>query len=206
MSLVSLINQHALSAAQAGDWDAVASTLNALTQEVRVTELRSARWLMKQLKDPVSVVGGVTLTEADIVLGTLQATTIPRVKAAYDSLVGDGLDLSDEQIQSEIPSLAAAGNWPTGLATKVMQAGRSTEPLLPSPVTAAECSAAWLVGADCLLSINRTGGQLKICMNVYRDGQQVRLAVINEGEGSDADKALTNTIEAALDRWLQAGG
>jgi len=35
MSLISLINQHAISAAQAGDWSAVASALNALTHEVR---------------------------------------------------------------------------------------------------------------------------------------------------------------------------
>lgn len=147
MSLISLINAHALSAAQAGDWNTVASTLNALTTEVRVTELRTARWLMLQLTDVVRVENGIPLTEADIVLGTLQAAAIPRVKAAYDSLCNGGLDLSEDQVQQMIPVLAAAGSWPTGLAAKILAAGRQNKAVLEVPVTADDCQKAWIVAA-----------------------------------------------------------
>lgn len=141
MSLIDLIKSHALSAAQASDWATVASTLNALTKEVRVTELRTARWLMLQLTTQVTVQNGVPITEADIVLGTLQAATIPRVKAAYDSLVNGGIDLSEQQVQDMLPVLATAGNWPSGLAEKVMQAGRRIEAVVPTNAIA--CEAAW---------------------------------------------------------------
>ena len=143
MSLLSLINQHALSAAQSGDWATVASTLNALSTEVRVTELRTARWLMLQLTDVVRTENGIPLTEADIVLGTLQSAAIPRVKAAYDSLCNGGLDLSEDQVQQMIPVLAAAGSWPSGLAEKVMQAGKRPVRLLDADTTALACEAAW---------------------------------------------------------------
>lgn len=143
MSLIELIREHALSAAQAGNWPAVADTLNALTTEVRVTELRTARWLMLQLTEPAGTVNGVPLTEADVVLGTLQAATIPRVKAAYDSLCNGGLDLSEDQVQEMLPLLAQAGNWPAGLAAKVMQAGRRNVAVLETPVTSTDCQKAW---------------------------------------------------------------
>lgn len=146
MSLVSLINQHALSAAQAGDWVTVASTLNALTTEVRVTELRTARWLMLQLPEQVSIQNGVPITEADIVLGTLQAATHPRIKAAYDSLCNGGIDLSDQQVQDMIPLLSVAGGWPGGLAEKVMQFGRRTESVVVT--TAEQCQATWEADQD----------------------------------------------------------
>lgn len=204
MSLINLINQHALSAAQVGNWQNVADTLNALTTEVRITDLRTARWLMLQLPDVVDPQTGTT--ESDIVLGTLQQSTIPRVKAAYDSLVNGGIDLSEDQVQQMIPVLAQAAGWPAGLADKIRQAGRKSVPVLDSPVSAADCSAAWLVGADVLLSINRTDGVLRVAMHVHRDGQQIRLAMLTEGEGSEADQALTAAIEAAIDAWLQAGG
>ena len=141
MSLISLINQHALSAAQAGDWSSVASALNALTTEVRVTELRTARWLMLQLTAQVATQNGVPITEADVVLGTLQAATIPRVKAAYDSLCNGGLDLSEDQVQQMIPVLAQAGNWPSGLADKILHAGKRTEAVVVT--TAEQCQQAW---------------------------------------------------------------
>jgi hypothetical protein len=138
--LISLINQHALSAAQAGDWQSVATTLNALTQEVRITELRTARWLMLQLTDPV---GNSGMTEADVVLGTLQQSTIPRVKAAYDSLCNDGIDLSDSQVRQMIPLLAQAASWPAGLAQKILDAGRPTVAVLNPATNAIACEAAW---------------------------------------------------------------
>lgn len=141
MSLVSLINQHALSAAQAGNWQSVADTLNALTTEVRDNTLRTARWLMLQLTDVVNPQTG--MTESDVVLGTLQQSSIPRVKAAYDSLVSDGIDLSDDQVQQMIPVLAAAASWPAGLADKILQAGRQNVPVLSPSTTPEDCQSVW---------------------------------------------------------------
>ncbi|TXH17050.1 MAG: hypothetical protein E6R03_04540 [Hyphomicrobiaceae bacterium] len=138
-NLINLINQHALSAAQAGDWQAVANTLNAITIEVRDSTLRTARWLMLQLPRVVNSQTG--MTESDIVLGTLRQSAIPRVRAAYDSLVNSGIDLSDDQVQEMIPVLAHAANWPDGLANKILQAGKRTESVVLT--NAAACKAAW---------------------------------------------------------------
>ena len=86
-----------------------------------------------------------------------------------------------------------------------LDGGRPYKDLTVEEFSSQKAQASLLV-SDCLLSINRTDGVLRVCLHVYRNGQQVRLAVVNEGEGSEADRALTNSIEAALDRWLQAGG
>ena len=134
MSLINHIKQRALASAQSGNWSAVAATLNAATKEVRDTTLRSARWLMLQLG----------ATEADVVLGTLQQSTIPRVRAAYDSLCSTGIDLSEAQVQQMLPQLATAASWPAGLAEKIMQAGLQIVPLLSSPVAAEDCRQAFL--------------------------------------------------------------
>lgn len=157
MSLIQLIREHALQAAQAGDWQTVASTLNALTTEVRDTTLRSARWLMLQLEP----------TESDIVLGTLQQSTIPRVKAAYDSLVNGGIDLSEDQVQQMIPVLAA--NWPAGLADKILEAGRRTAPVLDPQTNALACEAAW-----------RTEQVRLLTQKWHEVDQQIRAAISNQ--------------------------
>jgi hypothetical protein len=73
-------------------------------------------------------------------------------------------------------------------------------------VTAEECSGTWLVNADVLLSVNRTGGTLRISLNVSRNGQQVRLTSMTEGQGSVTDQALLTAVETAIDLWLQVGG
>ena len=141
MALIDLINAHALSAAQAENWQAVADTLNSLTTEVRDTTLRTGRWLMLQLPNVVNQQTGIT--ESDIVLGTLQQSTIPRVKAAYDSLVNGGIDLSEDQVQQMIPVLAQAASWPNGLDQKILQAGRKSVAVLETATTADACRDAW---------------------------------------------------------------
>lgn len=165
--LIDLINQHALSAAQAGNWQTVASTLNALTTEVRDTTLRTGLWLMLQLPTVVNQQTG--MTESDIVLGTLQQSTIPRVKAAYDSLVNGGIDLSDDQVQQMIPLLAAAANWPAGLADKVLQAGRRTAPVLDPPTNAIACEAVW-----------RTEQVRLLTQKWHEVDQQIRAGIANQ--------------------------
>jgi len=146
-TLIELIeaDDAAAAAAASGNFAAVAAELNAATIRKTDTTLRTARWIMTQLTGVVDPTTGAT--ESDIVLGTLQAATVPRIKAAYDSLCSDGLDLSNDQIQAMVPRLAAAANWPAGLAEKVLSAGvwhvSAADENGLSPVTADDCAAAW---------------------------------------------------------------
>lgn len=169
-NLINLINQHALSAAQAGNWQAVADTLNALTTEVRDNTLRTARWLMLQLTEVVRTENGIPITEADIVLGTLQSPNLPpRVKAAYDSLCNGGLDLSEQQVRDMIPILAAGASWPNGLANKILQAGRRTVAVLDPQTNAIACEAAW-----------RTEQVRLLTQKWHEVDQQIRAAIANQ--------------------------
>lgn len=176
MSLIDLINAHALSAAQAGDWQAVADTLNALTTEVRDTTLRTGRWLMLQLPNVVNQQTG--MTESDIVLGTLQQSTIPRVKAAYDSLVNGGIDFSEDQVQQMVPLLAQAANWPDGVAQKILQAGRKSVAVLDSAVTADDCQKAWIVAA-CRTAINALASKVT-AVNAWLDALDLSTKTVPE--------------------------
>jgi len=118
-------NPTALAAAQAGNWAGCVSALAADTVQVEDHTLRSTRWLMVELTDQaVGYPEGTT--EADVVLGTLQAATHPRVMAAYTAMSAGGIDLSDPQVQQMIPLLVQAGSWPAGLADKILTAGVQT--------------------------------------------------------------------------------
>jgi hypothetical protein len=105
-----------------------------------------------------------------------------------------------ESLQSQLNPGVADKLLSLGVVESTLAAEGGLEPVTPE-----ECSAAYLVGADVLLSINRTGGTLRVSMNVVRDGQQVRLAMLTEGQGSDVDQALTTAIESAIDTWLVGG-
>ena len=119
-----LINEHALDSALAGDWESVAKTLNAPTIDRRDDTLRSTGWLMQQLTAVVDPTTGAT--EADLVLGTLQRATVPRVRAAYDRMSAVGIDLSEPQVQAMLPFLAVVGKWPAGLVDRIAAAGLKT--------------------------------------------------------------------------------
>ena len=175
-NLINLINQHALQAAQAGNWQSVADTLNALTTEVRDTTLRTGRWLMLQLPTVVNPQTG--MTESDIVLGTLQQSTIPRVKAAYDSLVNGGIDLSEDQVQQMIPVLAAAVNWPAGLAEKILEAGRKNVPVLLPATTAEDCQKAWIVDG-CRTTVNALAAKVT-AVNAWLDALDLSTKTVQE--------------------------
>jgi len=147
-TLNELIQTHAAAAATAANWPAVAGVLNAKTVTITDTTLRTARWLMNQLTVVLNPATG--MTESDVVLGTLQAATVPRIKAAYDSLVSDGLDLSNSQIQAMLPAISTGASWPAGLANKIMTAGvwlvSPAENAGLGSVTAEQCSDAWNLG------------------------------------------------------------
>lgn len=135
--LANLIREHALEYAQTGKWEAVAEILNAPTVEVRDTTLRTTGWLMQTLTAVIDPATG--MTEADLVLGTLQRATIPRVRAAYDRMSSVGLDLSDPQAQQLIPALGAAGKWTQNLIDRIKSAGVRQVSIAGNPVTADQC-------------------------------------------------------------------
>lgn len=187
--LANLINQHALADAQAGKWEAVAATLNALTRTMRRGKVGG--------KDSLGalVTAGI---DADAVIAAMRSN--PMASELLNTLTADGVDWADEMTAYVMGKLVAAGKITQQTADVMRALSVRDEPVVIT--TPEECSTAYLVGADVLLSINRTGGTIQIAMNVMREGQQVRLAMLTEGHGSTADQALAASIESAIDTWL----
>jgi len=131
------IRTHAADALAVSDWEAVAKVMNTPSIKQADNTLRSTSWLMQQLTAVVDPATGAT--EADIILGTLQKATIPRVRAAYDRMSSVGIDLSDDQVQVMLPVLSAAGNWPAGLVEKIMETGIQIVSPAGEVVTAEQC-------------------------------------------------------------------
>ncbi len=194
MRLTEAIRTHALAEAQAGNFNAVATKLRTVIETAVPRECGSV-----ETADALIAVGANPMADLDAMRGDATGQFL------LTKLAGPGVSWGHRLTVPYLAGLVAAGKiLQKSMDALVQLSAPTTHPF--ASVTAADCSAAWLVNADCLLSINRTDGVLRVCLHVYRNGQQVRLAVINEGEGSEADRALTNSIEAALDRWLQAGG
>lgn len=133
--LSNLINQHALADAQAGNWAAVAATLNAQTIEVR----NAKSWTMADL------IGLVGAEGASLVGGTIQAAgaSNPIFAGAWIALNVTGLQLHTDERQQMIDGLAAVGGWPAELTTAVKAAGLTYTSLAGNAVTAEQCQLAW---------------------------------------------------------------
>jgi hypothetical protein len=195
-TLSQAIREHALEAAQAGDWQAVADTLQAVSITAEPRKCGS-----KESSLAVAGAGGdpsqlLELLRADAT-GNLLYTRLADGSSEGGVIWAEPL-LTVPYLQSRVADFSQP----------VINALVSLSAPVSHPwaeVTAEECAAAYLVGADVLLSINRTGGTLRVSMNVMRDGRQVRLAMLTEGQGSEADQALTTAIESAIDTWLAAG-
>lgn len=135
--LANLINEHALADAQAGDWSAVAATLNAQTVEVR----NPKSWTMADL------IGLVEAQGAALVGGTIQAAgaSNPIFAGAWIALNVTGLQLHTDERQQMIDGLAAAGKWPPELAAAVKSAGLTYTSLAGEAVTTNDCRKAWTI-------------------------------------------------------------
>jgi hypothetical protein len=196
--LSQLIREHALTEAQAGDWAAVTEILNAPAQRPRTTKAFYTEVYQ-------------TLGDADMrhTLRVMAADEIGQAGVARlnDASLDGGMYFAHPITVGLVESLRSQLN--PGVTDKLLGLGVVESTLAVDaglePVTPEDCSAAYLVGADVMLSINRTGGTLRVSMNVVRDGQQVRLAMLTEGQGSDVDQALTTAIESAIDTWLVGG-
>ena len=126
-SLDKVIRRNATAAAarDAGDDAAVLAALNAKTVQQTDNTPRTANWLMVEFDEVLDPDG---TTEADVILGTLQGSDVPRVIAAVAALSNNGIDLSNPQVQVMVPALAsgaaAAGKpWPDGLVERVLEFG-----------------------------------------------------------------------------------
>ena len=135
--LIDIIKTHALAAAQAGDWTAVAATLNAQTVEVR----NAKSWTMADL---ITLLGAES---AAVIGGTIQAAgvTNPIFAGAWLALNITGLQLHTDERQAMIAGLADAAGWPEGLKAAALAAGLTYTSLAGSTVTAAECQSAWVI-------------------------------------------------------------
>ena len=133
--LIDIIKTNALAAAQAGDFAAVAATLNAQTVEVR----NPKSWTMADL---ITLLGAES---AAVIGGTIQAAgaTNPIFAGAWLALNITGLQLHTDERQQMISGLADAAGWPGELKTAALSAGLTYTSLAGSTVTAAECEAAW---------------------------------------------------------------
>lgn len=196
-TLTEAIREHALEAAQASNWPAVVAALAAVTVSATPRKCGS--------KESSLAVAGVGGNPSQLLekLRTDATGELLFTRLADGSSEG-GVIWAEPLLTVPYLQSRAADFGQAVIDALVDLSAPVTHPW--AEVTENQVSAAWLVGADCLLSINRTGGTLRVSMNVSRNGQQVRLASLTEGHGSEADQAFTSAIETAIDAWLQAGG
>ena len=133
--LIDLIKTHALASAQAGNWSAVAATLNAQTVEVR----NSKSWTMADL---ITLLGAES---AAVVGGTIQAAgvTNPIFAGAWIALNITGLQLHTDERQAMISGLADDAGWHAELKAAALAAGLTYASL--SDATVEDCQRAWII-------------------------------------------------------------
>jgi 3-deoxy-D-manno-octulosonic-acid transferase len=133
--LIDIIKTHAIAAAQAGDWSAVAATLNAQTVEVR----NDKSWTMADL---ITLLGAES---AAVIGGTIQAAgaTNPIFAGAWLALNITGLQLHTDERQAMIAGLADAAGWTAELKAAALAAGLTHTSLAGETVTAEDCESAW---------------------------------------------------------------
>ena len=193
--LINLIKQHALADAQAGKWGAVAEILNAPMQQSRTTKAYYTEVYQ-------------TLGDADMrsTLRVMAADEIGQAGVARlnDASLDGGMFFAHPITVGLIESLRSQLN--PGVADKLLSLGVVESTLAAEgglePVTPEECSAAYLVGADVLLSVNITSGVTRCSLQVIREGRQVKMQSLTEGQGSEADQALLTAIESAINTFL----
>lgn len=132
--LINLIRQHALEAAESGDFAAVAATLNALTTTVTDTTHWSFGLMMSQGQLPEELVTGI----AAAVKVAAQAN--PLMESAFIAFSTTGLQLHTQERQAMIEAIGAG--LPPNAVTAVKGLGvRSSVTIV---TTAEECEAEWV--------------------------------------------------------------
>lgn len=193
MTLSQAIRQHALAAAQAGNWQQVAETLQAVTVTAEPRKCGS-----KESSLAVAGAGGNPLA----LLETLKADATGEL--LYIRLA-DGSDQGGVIWAEPLLTVPYLQSRVSDFGQPVIDALKNLSAPVSHPwasVTAEECSAAYLVGADVLLSVNITSGITRCSLQVIRDGVQVKMQSLTEGQGTESDQALLTAIETAINTFL----
>jgi hypothetical protein len=168
--LIDIIKANALAAAQAGDWSALAATLNAQTVEVR----NDKSWTMADL---ISLLGAES---AAVIGGTIQAAGVsnPIFAGAWLALNITGLQLHTDERQAMIAGLADAAGWPEGLKAAALAAGLTYTSLAGETVTAEDCEAAWVLDLKGIALATVTDAAAEAAREEYRKAESTPASII----------------------------
>lgn len=135
--LINLIREHALEDAQAGNWSAVAETLNSLTQTVTDTTHWSFGLMMSQGNLPPELVTGIASAVKTA------AAANPLVESAFIAFSTTGLQLHTDERQAMIQAIGAG--LPSEFVAAVNALGRRTASVVTTDAEA--CESAWIQSA-----------------------------------------------------------
>lgn len=149
MNLITLIRQHAIAAAIAGQWAEVAAVLNASSVA------KSSRGTKTQAADVYLVMTAAEREQTLAAMSTTETGKDGRVK-----LAAEGLDFAHPLTVGLIQQLDAAGRLPPGVAAKLLALGNWTvSPAVDAglgAVTAEQCRIAWQTDRLDARTINAT--------------------------------------------------
>lgn len=135
--LINLIREHARADAEAGNWSAVASTLNALTTQITDTTHWSFGLMMSQGNLPADLVTGIASA-----IKTAAAAN-PLMESAFIAFSTTGLQLHTDERQAMIEAIGAG--LPSEAVAAVKALGRRTESVITTD--AESCESAWVQSA-----------------------------------------------------------
>jgi hypothetical protein len=137
--MIDLIRQHALAAAEAGDWSSVASTLNGLTRVEPITK----HWT---LGDITALPGGMELAagiaSALVAKGAEGQPDSALFQSVFVAMSTTGVQLHTAERQAIIEA-AANGKFPPEAVAAIKSLGQKVTPVLDTPATAESAKAAW---------------------------------------------------------------
>ena len=134
--LANLINEHALADAQAGKWDAVATTLNGLTQTVTVGRVGGKASLSALVAAGIDPSAVITAMRSD-----------PMASELLNTLTASGVDWADDLTAFVMGKLVDSGKITQRTADVMRSLSVRSEPLIVT--TADQCHRAWII-ASCI--------------------------------------------------------
>lgn len=132
MSLLPLINQHALNLAQTGNWAGVASTLNAITTTVHVGIVSG--------RDSLAAIFALG-EDANQVIAAMRA--VPMASVLLDTLISRGVDWSDPMTEQIMSDMVVSGVIKQSVVSALRALSERSIGLFATPVTAGQCQAEW---------------------------------------------------------------
>jgi len=151
-SLVSLINTHALSAAQAGEWQTVADTLNSLSDVVRdstpITYARIRELFGEPVRQMIAAAVRAVAKSDSPLAGEMEDCH----SVLLNEQIGFRLDLDERQ--EILRQLGSSAGWSSELVNSIASLGVRTIKVVQT--TAEECKAVWCQAAIDSRIVNAT--------------------------------------------------